>query len=62
MKHTLIAPESQRLKLGYEQMLSNVAVNFKLRHYSLLITGGRSMCQSGKCGQLYCCSEVGRCR
>ena len=25
-----------------------------------LITGGRSMCQSGRCGQLYCCSEVGR--
>jgi len=35
MKHTLKAPGSKRLKLGYEKLLSNFGFNFNLRRYSL---------------------------
>jgi hypothetical protein len=42
MKPVLNAPGSPLLKLSYDGLLSNLAFNFNLRHYSLagLLTAG----------------------
>jgi hypothetical protein len=37
MKATLKAPISERLKLECDDVLSNVAFNFKLRRYSVVV-------------------------
>jgi len=52
MKHTLRAPGSKRLKLGYEKLLSNVGFDFNLRRYnaaviSSMVNDGTEVISSG---------------
>jgi len=43
MKPVLKAPGTKRLKLTYDQLLSNYAFNFNLRHYNKVLVLKRSL-------------------
>jgi hypothetical protein len=55
MRHILKAPKTKRLRLQYDELLSNLDFNFNLRHYS-------KPAEEPVVGELAGDVEVGRCR
>jgi hypothetical protein len=47
MKHTLKAPGSKRLKVGYEKLLTNFGFNLNLRHCTEAYFGDVTFAEAG---------------